>query len=121
MDKKMVGNICMECSFSCFKAGCPRGDWNKTSYPADRKYGKDEKCPVLQFEAEKPEKKRSVLGRSPVTVQVLNEMCSSCQFSETKGDTVSLEKCFEAHCMDCICNQMREGILEMEAEARCNF
>ena len=122
VDKKLVGHICAGCTFSPFKKGCPRGDWNKAdAFAPVSKYGKDKKCPVMQFEAEKPEKKRSFLERSPITRQGLLGICAECQFSEVRGDTISFENCFEEHCMDCICSQMMESLEEAEAECRSSY
>ena len=114
----MVGKVCQNCVFGCFKTTCSRTDWCNESYP-DTHYGMDEKCPMEQFEASKPTVKQTMFGpRCDITVRETWAICENCSFSEVKDNTISIDAAFEAHCMDCPNRSIRESLEENYTESR---
>ncbi len=109
--EKIVGAICASCSFSCFKDGCPRGEWAGVSsvFAPLSQAGADKACPLLSFPAKKPK------GSSPsVAVTDTWKVCSECQYSN--GQEIPMEN-YLAHCLDCMCASARERLEETAAEA----
>lgn len=114
--EKTVSELCShECTFSCFKADCPRGAWHTPKYPVapTSKSGTGTECPLLQFEAEQlPEIEAFNPLMYRMSVNALDKVCMQCKVNS--DDTNE----YLAHCLDCLCAMTRDCIEESLAEAR---
>ena len=107
----LVAQICSNCAYSCFKETCPRKDWCSDSIMPLPAFGKDNECPLLQFDVKKP---RNTDYR--LTIADTWKVCAKCKHSTKKDGYINIAECFEKHCMDCTCNHIRDNLEEMMAE-----
>ena len=117
---KLISTLCSnECVFSCFKDKCPRGSWCEPDFVVGRlpQVGSDSECPLMQFEAKKLTE-RTIRFDS----WDLLSICEVCKYSEVTGftgeeiSTITTEKAYEAHCMDCPVRKIRDDLSEKEIE-----
>lgn len=117
----IVSEICShECSFCAHREGCEREDWNNPMIKCRplSKCGSDEKCPMMQFNAEKlPPCSHTPLAYR-LTVDDTWDVCERCEYGYSLYAETPMEDGFMKHCIDCPCYSIREAISENEAEAR---
>jgi hypothetical protein len=127
--EKMVSQICScHCTFTCHKSECPRGEWHKSSFDFKPlpKSGTDNKCPLMQFVADRIESNRWSVPLDSLTDDDLWAVCYDCKYSKVveslnvDGPTISLEDSFYSHCIDCPITAIRDVISEGAAEAGCS-
>ena len=117
-----VSVICNTCSFHSFD--CERKDWSGDYFAPAPRLGSDTVCPMMQFEAVEDADKRPYFERlkdgslpQAVTYEDTWHICEACSFSESGDGEISIDDCYEEHCLDCPCKETREGIAEAMAEA----
>lgn len=83
--------------------------------------GTETTCPLAKYNV--PESvERSGYCAMSITLDDLAMMCANCENADINtenGDsfTLSLDRCFDTHCIDCPVQSMRESIQELAAEA----
>lgn len=126
LSKIIVSYICNNCTLKPFD--CERKNWCEDNFARNCKrpprIGIDTTCPLMQFKAvedadERPWPERPKDGSFAVSIPIGDTwlLCELCKYSECDGKYVSIENCFEAHCVDCPVRDIRDAITETEAEA----
>lgn len=107
---------CKLCDEDCY-AGY---ECNKEHRVAFDLMGKGTVCPLAKYKVPKITTPRT-FADTFVTLEDLSILCANCEHADIEaedGDFVlSLDRCFDTHCIDCPVQSMREGIQENAAEA----
>ena len=83
--------------------------------------GAETVCPLAKYNVPETAERSSFCFAS-ITLDDLAMLCVNCEHADISSDndecfTLSIDRCFNTHCIDCPVQSMREGIQELAAEA----